>query len=143
MKPIGHLFLISGLATYCAAQTPVPTPTCAACSPTPVPTCSPYYPTPAPGATPQTYPAGPTSATPYPSATDDPPGYTTIPSQYQPRTHIDPNGPPPLGWRIYQPTDGHTQWPVMLIIHGGGFHSEDYGPYKDGLIVSVATHYQN
>jgi acetyl esterase/lipase len=44
-----------------------------------------------------------------------------------------------LKWRIYKPTDGHTKWPVVLIIHGGGWKAGSYfGQYIETCAQDMA-----
>lgn len=44
-----------------------------------------------------------------------------IPTEFQP-----PGKDGLLKWRIFQPNDGKGRWPVVLVIHGGGFKAGSY-----------------
>jgi acetyl esterase/lipase len=109
---IALLSLTGALA--CPAQNPItctPTP-----PPLPTPTCTP------------TPLMCPTESNPVGAQSPAP---TPIPNQFQP--------PPPettkLAWRIFEPTDGAGKWPVVLLIHAGGFKT---GSYYDGSTVHAA-----
>ena len=57
-----------------------------------------------------------------------------IPTDFQP-----PGKDGLLKWRIYKPTDGHTKWPVVLIIHGGGWKAGSYfGQYIETCAQDMA-----
>jgi acetyl esterase/lipase len=130
------------LICVCSAQvSPTPTP-CTLCVPTPMPSCPPYYPPcPSPSPAPFTFPADPAcpvTATPWPN---DQHPYVTVPSTYQPNTHVIPGGAP-LGWRVFAPSSGRKR-PAILLIHGGGFNSNAHGPFHDNRLDNIATDLAN
>ncbi len=91
--------LLLAIQPFCQAQTCTPSP-----SISPEPSCTPHGPTPCPS---------PPESEAVPS-----PVPTAIPEEFQPPGKSDL-----LKWRVFQPDDGHTKWPVVLIIHGGYFKS--------------------
>lgn len=99
------------------APTPTPTPNCTA-TPTisPTPTCTPVPTVCKPCSDGSLDPADPEAA--------QSPAATPIPSEFQP-----PDGTI-LKWRRYVPLTGGPRWPVVLVIHIGGFKTGS--PYDGG-----------
>ena len=123
--------ILLALATLCRAQ--IPTPTIAA-TPTPTVTVTPN-PASDPYGTPYQYPGTPTPTIP-PST----PTPTPIPDQFQPPP-TDPQYGTVLEWRPFLPSSGGIdgRWPVVIILHGGGFHSGNY--YEN--VMSAANDLKN
>src|SRR5712691_10335801 len=107
--------LLCALTAVCRAQAPTPTP-----SVNPSPSCTPFANLSNNIGTPFNEPnRGPT---PDPLNTPTP---TPIPDIYQ-----APDGHK-LKWRVYQPTDGQTKWPVVLILHEGGYKTGSFYDHLD------------
>ncbi len=132
-KPTGKitaaisLSVFAALPALCWAQdrpTPPPTPTIA---PTPTPAVTP---TPAKPTIPYGTPA---NNTPDPSPTIIPPAgkpaYVDVRQQDQPPSG-DPQHGTTLQWVVYQPgtmgPDGTSRWPVVVVLHIGGFKGGDF-----------------
>jgi acetyl esterase/lipase len=116
--------LLSVTTAMCRAQIPVVTPTIGeTATPTPTNTST-------PGSTPQGTPFI-FSGSPTPSITpaQGQPSPAALDSMYQPPTG-DPQEGTVLEWVPYQPSDGGVngsgQWPVVVILHIGGYKSGDY-----------------
>jgi acetyl esterase/lipase len=117
--------LLFASVAVCSAQSPTPVMTV---TPTPTPTVTPNPP-PDPTATPYNAP-GDGSPTPAPT----PPTPIPIPTPFQ-APSPNPLYPTKLEWRVFQPTDGADRWPVVIVLHTGGFKT---GSYYDGCPVEAA-----
>ena len=110
------------LSALCRAQIPVVTPTVAV---TPTPTVSATAtPGSSPNGTPNVYPGTPT-----PTISPAAPTPAELDTFYQPPT-TDAQTGTKLEWRAFVPTDGAGKWPVVIILHIGGYHN---GSYYDSL----------
>lgn len=108
----------------CDAQFPTPTATIAA-TPTPTVTVTP---------TPSSAENGPPhvfTGDPSPTIAPVPPLPVAIPTHFQPPA-TDPQSGTVIEWRAFEPTDGAGKWPVVIILHIGGYHGGDYYDQMNG-----------